>query len=161
MVASYNLKTNQIYLFSIPRDLWLPALKSKANAVYQIGLSEKEGLELSKTVFGNVLGLPIHYAVRVDFRGFVQAIPWAIVFSVAWVFTLNITMSMLRQEVKEAIEYAAKTGVSQSVHAVLTDPEFDKNLWPKIKQNTKEAIEYTVTMASRKQAASSQPQSKK
>lgn len=94
-------------------------------------------------------------------RGFVQAIPWAIVFSVAWVFTLSITMSMLRQEVKEAIEYAAKTGVSQSVHAVLTDSEFDKNLWPKIKQNTKEAIEYTVTMASRKQAAPSQPQSKK
>lgn len=94
-------------------------------------------------------------------RGFVQAIPWAIVFSVAWVFTLNVTMSMLRQEVKEAIEYAAKTGVSQSIHAVLTDQGFDENLWPKIKQNTKEAIEYTVTMASRKQAAPSQPQSKK
>lgn len=74
MVASYNLKTNQVYLFSVPRDLWLPALKSKANAVYQIGLSEKDGLELSKTVFGNVLGIPIHYSLRVDFRGFVKAI---------------------------------------------------------------------------------------
>lgn len=94
-------------------------------------------------------------------RGFVQAIPWAIVFSVAWVFTLNITMSMFRQEVKEAIEYAAKTGVRQSIHAVLTDQEFDEDLWPKIKQNTKEAIEYTVTMAARKQAAASQSQSKK
>ncbi len=74
MVASYNLKTNQVYLFSIPRDLWLPALKSKANAVYQIGLSEKDGLELPKTVFGNILGIPIHYSLRVDFRGFVKAI---------------------------------------------------------------------------------------
>lgn len=74
MVASYNLKTNQVYLFSIPRDLWLPALKSKANAVYQIGLSEKDGLELPKTVFGNVLGIPINYSLRVDFRGFVKAI---------------------------------------------------------------------------------------
>lgn len=74
MVFSYNLKTNQVNLFSIPRDLWLPSLQSKANAVYQIGLSQGNGLGLAKTVFGNILGLPIHYALRVDFRGFVQAI---------------------------------------------------------------------------------------
>ncbi|OGE18592.1 hypothetical protein A3D83_03335 [Candidatus Daviesbacteria bacterium RIFCSPHIGHO2_02_FULL_41_10] len=74
MIASYNLKTNQVYLFSIPRDLWLPALKSKANAAYQIGFPEKNGLGLAKTVFGNVLGIPVHYGLRVDFRGFVKAI---------------------------------------------------------------------------------------
>lgn len=74
MVASYNLKTNQVYLFSIPRDLWLPSLKSKANAVYEIGRSQNNGLGLSKTVLGNILGIPIHYVLRVDFRGFVKAI---------------------------------------------------------------------------------------
>lgn len=74
MVASYNLKTNKAYLFSIPRDLWLPELRSKANAVYQIGLSEGKGLDLAKTIMGNILGIPIHYGLRVDFRGFVQAI---------------------------------------------------------------------------------------
>lgn len=74
MVASYNLKTNQVYLISIPRDLWFPALRTKANAVYQIGLTEKDGLGLTKTVMGNVLGVPIHYALRIDFRGFIQAI---------------------------------------------------------------------------------------
>jgi len=74
MVASYDLKTNQVYLFSIPRDLWMPALKSKANAIYQIGLSQSDGLGLTKTVMGNVLGVPIHFSLRVDFRGFVQAI---------------------------------------------------------------------------------------
>ncbi|MBI2330316.1 LCP family protein [Candidatus Daviesbacteria bacterium] len=74
MVASYNLKTDQVYLFSIPRDLWLPEQQSKANAVYQIGLSQNNGLGLAKTIFGNVLGVPIHYAARVDFRGFVAAI---------------------------------------------------------------------------------------
>lgn len=74
MVASYNLKTNQVYLFSIPRDLWLPALRTKANAVYQIGLSQSNGLGFAKTVMGNVLGLPIHYGLRVDFRGFVKGI---------------------------------------------------------------------------------------
>lgn len=74
MVASYNLKTNNVYLFSIPRDLWLPALRSKANAVYEIGLSQKNGLGLTKTVVGNILGLPIQYALRIDFRGFIQAV---------------------------------------------------------------------------------------
>lgn len=74
MVASYNVKTNQVYLISLPRDLWLPELRSKANATYQIGLSSKNGLGLAKTVMGNVLGIPIHYALRVDFRGFVQAV---------------------------------------------------------------------------------------
>lgn len=74
IVASYNLKTNQVYLFSIPRDLWLPALSAKANAVYQIGLGQNNGLGFTKTVIGNVLGIPIHYSLRVDFRGFVQVI---------------------------------------------------------------------------------------
>lgn len=85
-------------------------------------------------------------------KGFVQAIPWAIVFSIAWVLLLGVTMNMLRQEVKEAVEYAAETGVSQSIHALLTNPEFDRDLWPKIKQNTKEAIEYTVMVSERKHA---------
>lgn len=74
MVASYNLKTNQVYLFSIPRDLWLPSLQSKANAVYQLGLQQGSGLGFAKVVAGNILGIPIHYGLRVDFRGFVQAI---------------------------------------------------------------------------------------
>lgn len=74
MVASYNLKTNQVYFLSIPRDLWLPELQSKANATYQIGLSQGDGLDLAKIVMGNILGIPIHYGLRVDFRGFIQAI---------------------------------------------------------------------------------------
>ena len=74
LVASYNLKTNEVFLFSIPRDLWLPALRGKANAVYEIGLASNNGLGLDKTVIGNVLGIPIHYALRIDFRGFVKAL---------------------------------------------------------------------------------------
>lgn len=74
MVASYDLKTQQVLLISIPRDLWLPALQTKANTVYQIGLLQGSGLDLAKTVMGNILGIPIHYGLRVDFRGFVQAI---------------------------------------------------------------------------------------
>ncbi len=74
MVASYNLKTNQMYLISIPRDLWLPSLKAKANAVYETGLAQNNGLGLTKTVIGNVLGIPIQYSLRIDFRGFVQSV---------------------------------------------------------------------------------------
>lgn len=74
MVASYNIKTKQAYLISVPRDLWLPSFKSKVNAVYEQGLNQNNGLGLTKTVIGNILGLPIHYALRLDFNGFVKAI---------------------------------------------------------------------------------------
>lgn len=74
MVASYDLKGNEAHLISIPRDLWLPSLKSKANAAYQLGLNQDNGLAMAKTVMGNIVGLPIHYAFRIDFRGFVQAV---------------------------------------------------------------------------------------
>lgn len=74
IVASYDLRKNKATLISIPRDLWLPELKSKANAVYQLGSSENNSLGFTKTVMGNILGIPVHYGLRVDFRGFVQAI---------------------------------------------------------------------------------------
>lgn len=74
MVASYNLQTNKLYLISIPRDLWLPSLQSKANAAYEIGLGQKNGLGFARTIMGNILGLSIQYGLRLDFRGFVQAV---------------------------------------------------------------------------------------
>lgn len=74
LVASYDLKTNRVFLISIPRDLWLPSLSSKANAVYEIGLAQGSGLSLAKTVTGNIVGLPIQYALRLDFRGFIKAV---------------------------------------------------------------------------------------
>lgn len=74
MVASYNLKTNKLYLISIPRDLWLPSLKTKANSVYQLGLNSGNGLNFTKTIMGNIVGLPLRYGLRVDFRGFVSGV---------------------------------------------------------------------------------------
>lgn len=74
LVASYNLKTKQLHLISIPRDLWLPSLNLKANAVYQTGFEQKLDLENAKTVIGNVVGLPIHYGLRVDFHGFIESV---------------------------------------------------------------------------------------
>lgn len=74
IVASYDLKKHEAYLISIPRDLWLPSFKSKVNSIYQTGLNQNNGLGLAKTVMGNIVGLPIHYALRVDFGGFVKAV---------------------------------------------------------------------------------------
>lgn len=74
IVASYNLKTNKALLISIPRDLWLDEDKVKINAIYERGLRDDTGLELAKERIGNVVGLPIHYGIRLDFSGFAKAI---------------------------------------------------------------------------------------
>lgn len=74
LIASYNLKAKKLYLISIPRDLWLPSLRMKANAVYQTGFEQKLDLENAKTVLGNVVGLEIHYGLRVDFGGFIEIV---------------------------------------------------------------------------------------
>ncbi len=74
MVASYNLKTSKLHLISIPRDLWLPEFKSKANSVYQLGLNQGNGLNFTKTVMGNIVGLPLRYGLRIDFRGFISGV---------------------------------------------------------------------------------------
>jgi len=80
--------------------------------------------------------------------GFVRAIPWAIVFSLAFLITMKIFMGMLGQEVKKAIDLTAKTAINTSMNIVLSSEVF-----PKIKQNTKEAIEYTVNTVNRELVA--------
>ncbi|TLY23358.1 MAG: hypothetical protein E6K64_09070 [Nitrospirae bacterium] len=77
-------------------------------------------------------------------EGIVRAIPWAIVFSLAFLITMKIFMGMLGHEVKNAIDLTAKTAVRTSMNTVLSSEVF-----PKIKQNTKEAIEYTVNTVNR------------
>ncbi len=80
-------------------------------------------------------------------EGFVRAIPWAVVFSAALVLSAGIIVNLLKQDVKEAVEYTAKTMVHQSVQTLLTDPALNRDLLPKVKQIVKEGIEYTVTTA--------------
>ncbi len=74
MVASYDLKTNKVNLISLPRDFWLPGINEKINAAYEVGLARSNGLGFAKETIGNVLGIPIQYAVRLDFNGFEKAI---------------------------------------------------------------------------------------
>lgn len=75
IVASYNTKTNKATLISIPRDLWLDNADAKVNTVYQDGKKQTgNGLKYSEEKIGEILGLPIHYGVRLDFNGFAKAI---------------------------------------------------------------------------------------
>ncbi len=74
MVASYDTKTNQIHLISLPRDLWIDVYKIRVNALYQKGREQGDGLKFAETEIGNIVGLKIPYALRVDFSGFVKAV---------------------------------------------------------------------------------------
>jgi polyisoprenyl-teichoic acid--peptidoglycan teichoic acid transferase len=74
IVASYNLKTQKATFISLPRDLWLEKTNSKVNAIYEKGLEDDTGLDLSKETITHLLGIPIHYGVRIDFSGFERAV---------------------------------------------------------------------------------------
>ncbi|KKP68931.1 hypothetical protein A2X44_05550 [candidate division CPR3 bacterium GWF2_35_18] len=85
VIASYSHLDHSIVMLSIPRDLWveIPAFNdlykqsTKINAAYSIGDMydyDGGGLALTKKVVSNILGIPIHYAARVDFQGFVKGV---------------------------------------------------------------------------------------
>lgn len=80
MVASMAPKENKISMISIPRDLYVTVPgtqdKQKINAVHFYGeeKSKGKGLEDMKTVLSEVTGLPIHYAVSINFAGFKQLV---------------------------------------------------------------------------------------
>ncbi len=76
-VASINIKTKKIVLFSLPRDIWSEPLEEKINAAYAIGEAKephKGGLILAKAEVGAVLGQPIHYGIVIDFERFKELI---------------------------------------------------------------------------------------
>jgi len=80
MVASIKPKENKISLISIPRDLFVdnPAVgyKTKINAVYAYGekKGKGQGINYMEQEVGDVSGLPIQYAITVNFDGFKQLI---------------------------------------------------------------------------------------
>lgn len=73
-------------------------------------------------------------------ESFVKAVTWGLTLAVIYVITTKITLGMVKQDVKDAIDFAQKTAISNTMNAVLSHDVF-----PRIKQNTKEAIEFTVT----------------
>jgi len=74
IVASYHYDTKKVTMFSIPRDMWVDSISAKVNTVYQNGLKQGNGLAYSKQVYSDLMGIPMHYVLRLDFNGFEQAI---------------------------------------------------------------------------------------
>lgn len=79
MVASYKPSSDEVAMISIPRDLLVPIPGygwRKINHANAYGEVDNPGLggELAKEVVSQVLNLPIHYYVRVDFDGFKKII---------------------------------------------------------------------------------------
>ncbi|MDP2933462.1 MAG: LCP family protein, partial [bacterium] len=79
ILASIKPSTNQIALTSIPRDMAAPIPDYgwyKINHANAFGEAKESGSggELTREVLSDVLDLPIHYFVRVDFDGFTKLI---------------------------------------------------------------------------------------
>lgn len=77
IVLSINQERDQVNLISIPRDLWIPDLKSKINQAYDDGQEKNnKGILLSRAVTQKVTGLQIDYVVVLDFSGFVKLVDY-------------------------------------------------------------------------------------
>lgn len=72
LVVSLVPKVKKMAMISVPRDIWSDTLKDKVNSAYHYGEVKKEGggLTLAKVVVEDVVGLPIHYVLLIDFSGF-------------------------------------------------------------------------------------------
>ncbi|MFH1244632.1 MAG: LCP family protein [bacterium] len=65
IIFSYAHSTSALTLIPLPRDIWVPSFASKINTAYHYG-----GIPLTKSTVSELVGLPIHYAVTLDFQGF-------------------------------------------------------------------------------------------
>lgn len=72
LVVSLDAKRKKMAMISVPRDLWSDTLKDKVNSAYHYGEEKKQGggLTLAKVIVEDVVGLPIHYVLLIDFSGF-------------------------------------------------------------------------------------------
>lgn len=77
ILAMINPTKNEVNMASLPRDLWVPAIKAKINAAFSQGQkNNNQGLALAKGVVSNVTGQHIDYVVVIDFSGFEKLIDY-------------------------------------------------------------------------------------
>ena len=77
LVVSLRLSNQDSVMISVPRDIWIPSFKDKINAAYKYGEEKTPGsggLTLAKAVVEEVVGIPIHYALLIDFSGFTELV---------------------------------------------------------------------------------------
>lgn len=76
LIVSINRNPRSMAFISVPRDIWSETLKDKINSAYHYGEQKKQGggLLLSKVIAEDVVGLPLHYAILIDFSGFQKVV---------------------------------------------------------------------------------------
>lgn len=76
LFVSLDLADSSASMISLPRDVWIPSMQAKINTAYHYGQERRPGggLDLAKSTVAEILGVPVHYVVVLDFQGFVQAI---------------------------------------------------------------------------------------
>ncbi len=79
IVASISEPDRKISFISIPRDIWIPDMRAKINTAYYYGKQKGEGsylagIVLAKSTVEEIVGIPIQYAVVIDFSGFEKII---------------------------------------------------------------------------------------
>jgi len=73
-------QASKVSMISIPRDLYVNnsgwGNQSKINAVYAAGEEngKAQGLKDMKKVISEIIGLPIHYAISMNFKGFTELV---------------------------------------------------------------------------------------
>jgi LCP family protein required for cell wall assembly len=74
--ASISLKDPAISLFSLPRDIWVPAIRAKVNSAYYWGSQRQAGggLILAKSTVEEIVGQPVQYGLVIDFSGFTRIV---------------------------------------------------------------------------------------
>lgn len=72
MVISMSEDGTDVAAISLPRDIYTDTIKDRINAAYHYGEEKKQGggLIMAKSIAEEVVGLPIHYAIAIDFSGF-------------------------------------------------------------------------------------------
>jgi Na+-translocating ferredoxin:NAD+ oxidoreductase RnfG subunit len=94
------------------------------------GILNLEGLIMEKG-YGQIIA-----------ESFVKALTWGVTLSVISIISLSIMLGMVKQDVKEAIDFTQANAIDNVMDAAL-----GYDVFPKIKQNTKEAIEFAaITM---------------
>jgi len=73
---SIDFSKPDIVMISLPRDIWLPSIRDKINSAYHYGEAKMigGGLLTAKAAIEEVIGQPVHYALVLDFSGFVKII---------------------------------------------------------------------------------------
>ena len=76
ILANVNVKQNKVYMFSIPRDLWVPGEQDKINVVYAKAQKDNNGISDVGDVLYRITGQKIDYVVVLDFQGFTTLVDY-------------------------------------------------------------------------------------